>query len=560
MEFKDFLKKSNLEEHQYQVDGVEWCLKNEKEGNTVCEKNTIRGGFLCDDMGLGKTIQMLGVILENFHLKTLIVLPLALLKQWERVIKKLVGHQPLIFHGENKKEITLEKLKQSAIVLTTYGQLNYKIKTSALLRQVKWFRVIFDEAHHMRNEKTSVFKGALGLSANIRWLVTGTPIQNKINDFYNLASLLGVPSIYSQNESNLENFISRFMLRRTKESVGLKIPKKIEEVIHTTWENASENSYSLSVHNETKNSCIDDALEIKWLLQRFIRERQTCISASLMKDKIVPFVEKIKSKSSECSICLENIDLNISTEDNATEDNSDESNMMSPRRLKLCNHIFHKKCIEQWFSYEKTNCPYCREPATKYQLTTVEMNVIEEAMKCENSSKIRAVVKTLNERKGNGNSKIVFCHYKGEMDMIKNTLLRMDQGSAIHGSANEGYNIKIIDGRCSQKERNKILENEEKKETIILIQIQTGCEGLNLQWCNEVFFVSPHWNPSVEDQAVARCHRMGQEKSVYVFRYIMKMKCEDSKKGNKYTLDDFCVEKQKIKRELMREINDIAEM
>jgi SWI/SNF-related matrix-associated actin-dependent regulator of chromatin subfamily A3 len=538
MKFIDFLRKSNLTEHQYQVDGVEWCLKNEKEGNTICEKNTIRGGFMCDDMGLGKTIQMLGVILENFQLKTLIVLPLALVRQWECVIKKMVGHQPLIFHGKNKKEITLEKLNQSAIVLTTYGELNEKIKTSALLRRVKWFRVIFDEAHHMRNEKTSVFKGALSLSASIRWLMTGTPIQNKINDFYNLSALLGVPSIYSQNKANLEKFVSMFMLRRTKESIGLEIPKIIEEVIETTWENASENSYSLSIHNETNNSCIDDALEIKCLLQRFIRQRQTCISASLMKDKITPFVKKIKSKISDCSICLEEIDLSICIEDN------------SAMRLKLCDHVFHKKCIEEWFSYEKTNCPYCRESATKYELTTVEINVMEEAMECENSSKIRAVVKTLNERKGNGNSKIVFCHYKGEIDMIKTALLDME----------EGFNIKVIDGRCSQKERNKILENKENKEMIILIQIQTGCEGLNLQWCNEVYFVSPHWNPSVEDQAVARCHRMGQEKPVYVFRYVMMIKNETSKKGMNYTLDNFCVKKQEMKRNLMREINDISEM
>ena len=56
----------------------------------------------------------------------------------------------------------------------------------------------------------------------------------------------------------------------------------------------------------------------------------------------------------------------------------------------------------------------------------------------------------------------------------------------------------------------------------IILQIQTGCEGLNLQkYFSEIYFVSPHWNPAVEDQAIARCHRIGQEKEVHVFRFEM---------------------------------------
>ena len=54
------------------------------------------------------------------------------------------------------------------------------------------------------------------------------------------------------------------------------------------------------------------------------------------------------------------------------------------------------------------------------------------------------------------------------------------------------------------------------------MQIQTGCEGLNLQEnYSEIYFVSPHWNPAIEDQAIARCHRIGQLKQVYVFRFKM---------------------------------------
>ena len=63
MNFEKFLAKTKLERHQYQADGVEWCLKKEREGNSILGKYKIKGGFLCDEMGLGKTIQMLAVIM-----------------------------------------------------------------------------------------------------------------------------------------------------------------------------------------------------------------------------------------------------------------------------------------------------------------------------------------------------------------------------------------------------------------------------------------------------------------------------------------------------------------
>jgi SNF2 family DNA or RNA helicase len=63
---------------------------------------------------------------------------------------------------------------------------------------------------------------------------------------------------------------------------------------------------------------------------------------------------------------------------------------------------------------------------------------------------------------------------------------------------------------------------------VLILQIQTGCEGLNLQEnYSEIYFVSPHWNPAVEEQAIARCHRIGQKKEVFVYRFEMGNFVED---------------------------------
>ena len=102
----------------------------------------------------------------------------------------------------------------------------------------------------------------------------------------------------------------------------------------------------------------------------------------------------------------------------------------------------------------------------------------------------------------------MFCHFKEEIDIIQKRLWAIGITK-----------IAIFDGRVSNGERNDILT---MKNEVLILQIQTGCEGLNLQEnYNEIYFVSAHWNPAVEEQAIARCHRIGQTKDVVVYRFIM---------------------------------------
>jgi SNF2 family DNA or RNA helicase len=124
------------------------------------------------------------------------------------------------------------------------------------------------------------------------------------------------------------------------------------------------------------------------------------------------------------------------------------------------------------------------------------------------SSKLDSVVDTILANKGNGCGKLVFCHFREEIDEISRRL--------VDGGIDT---IACFDGRVTQTARQTILDAANE---VLILQIQTGCEGLNLQkHYSEIYFVSPHWNPCVEDQAVARCHRIGQEKEVKVYRFNM---------------------------------------
>ena len=91
---------------------------------------------------------------------------------------------------------------------------------------------------------------------------------------------------------------------------------------------------------------------------------------------------------------------------------------------------------------------------------------------------------------------------------------------------------------------------------MLILQIQTGCEGLNLQeHYSEIYFVSPHWNPAVEEQAIARCHRIGQTKEVSVTRFEMENFIKDvDQKVETITVDNYVSSIQDSKIKIINEI------
>jgi len=493
--FKNFLSKAGLDTEIHQLEGVDWCHQNEVHGHKVDDK-IVRGGLLADEMGLGKTIQMLGTMSGNPKDHTLIVLPKSLLKQWKDDIVKTLGIEPLTFHDTGKRNATRELLENSPIVLTTYSLITErttKQRTSkkekshnyhpvsnafALIQSIKWDRIIFDEAHHVRNTKTNIFNGAMSLIADIRWLVTGTPIQNRKRDFYSLCAVIGIPETYYTKEENLMELVRKFIKKRTKSQVGINLPELRTNIISVKWENEAERDLAEDFHSmlqfthvsksptKINNSIAFMGLQAgSMILPLLIKARQMCILPSL--------VEKSLKHFTEIGLMEEN---------------------------KETLEALHKS-----------------------------------------SSKMDAVINTLIERKNNGRQKLIFCHFRGEIDYIKKSLEEQGQ-----------MKIMTFDGRTPEKERKEALSSENRIDVLIL-QIQTGCEGLNLQHFSEVYFVSPHWNPAVEDQAIARCHRMGQNSDVDVFRFAM---AGFDEKNETRSLDEYASNLQDPKRVVMNIIDE----
>ena len=440
--FNRFLKHGKLERKQHQYDAVEWCLERERN-------STHQGGILADEMGLGKTIVMLGLLLCNYQRHTLVVLPVVLINQWREKIENTIGHEAIVFYGSERKRITNEELEKAPLIITSYTTLLVDSKKDKRIANRKWDRVIFDEAHYMRNPKSKIYKHVKKMNIKIRWMLTATPLQNKRGDFYALCRLLKFTLKDILNDEN-ENFIETIMLRRTKEDVGLDNIK-----VHTKFEN------------------------IGW----------------------TPVEEELGQEY---------------------HDGFHFSNLRREGR-RLPGHEILKQMLRA-----KQLC--------------VQPSLVPEASFVTDTSKIDNIINKIVERKNNGNRKIIFSHFRGEIDTLRDRLHE------------HSFSVAAIDGRTSKKQKQLILAND---YDVLLLQLKVGSEGLNLQQYNEIYFVSPSWNPFMEDQAVGRCNRIGQEKDVYVYRFSMNHltpyeRIEDIVQGK--NIENYSYGIQKQKKELFHQL------
>jgi len=415
-----WLSSRGLEKKVYQREGVAWCL--------CAEESELSGGFLADEMGLGKTIAMIGLGFARPVDRTLIVVPCALVEQWKAQLRRLDGRKLLVWH----KGIKLAHLLSIPIVIATYGKLAVtKKRELSDLHKVEWGRIIFDEAHHMRNKKTGAYMGGKLVRGGSKWLVTGTPIQNCARDFNSLCAVLGIAASKTADIPELKR---EYMLRRTKQEVGLSLPGLEEEEISVPWSKGGETRLACDIHASlpfNSGSGIDSSFAVDLgdysVLKLMMKARQVCAFPPILEDQMRDAVER---------------------------------NDIGPRH------------------------PYLQGAGSM--------------------SKMDSLLALLFENKGDGNGKLVFCQFHKEMDFLLGALRE------------KGIDAALFDGRISLGARRNLLKVPHE---VLIMQIQAGCEGLNLQeHYSDVYFLSPHWNPAIEDQAVARCHRFGQTKRVRVQR------------------------------------------
>jgi len=390
----------------YQHDGVKWMLRREQ-----CEP---QGGILADEVGTGKTVQTIATMLGNPLPRTLMVMPLSVMPQWVMQFKRFAPSlEVFCFHGKERKDEV--GFRSAQVVITTFGSLVPSSVPNAPMFRETWDRVVVDEAHHLKNKRSKRRTALASIFVQgPKWLLSATPIHNKITDYFSLQTYLDPEACRTVHQE--------LTLRRTKQQIAqwvprLALPKLVEEIVYVPMRPEEEANY----------------LEVFEKCQKLARK---------------------------------------------------EVSMARNNQLVLLSLLL--RCVQACIH------PKLAKP---------------DKLSGGGSSKMDAVAACIS---ANGNKTLVFCKFVKEIRWMEE-ILREKGVETYHlqGSLTPEERVAMING----------FQTSDCRNATFLIQIDCGGCGLNLEQATDVYVMSPHWNPCVEEQCVGRAHRQGQTSRVRVLRW-----------------------------------------
>ena len=264
----------------YQREGIQWA-------------HTLRtlqvGGLMADDMGLGKTLQTLCVLPP----KTLIIAPTSVLGSWLEQCKRFrPDFKVCLYHG------TQRVFDEQADAYITSFTL---VRSDQNILERQWNAIVIDEAHTLKNPLSLTFAAVQSLNSKWRIALTGTPIENSLQDLWAQFSLLNpglLPPYDTFREWPLEKIRSLtrpFILRRTKEEVAKDLPPKTEIILKCTLSDDERTTYDAILLATQRDLTTEDGVKLSALqiLEALLRLRQACCHPGLIAEN---YLQKSSAK------------------------------------------------------------------------------------------------------------------------------------------------------------------------------------------------------------------------------------------------------------------------
>ena len=504
---------------------------------------------------LGKTIQAVSLIMSDYPANdpTLVIVPPVALMQWSTEIAEYTDGKlkVLIHHNTDPKvkKLTVKDLRKYDVIMISYSGLEsiYRkeskgwkrddglVKENSRIHTIHYHRLILDEAHSIKTRTTSVAKACFALKANYKWCLSGTPVQNRIGEFFSLLRFLEVAPFasyfckicscselhWSQNEEKkctycnhsgfshvsifnqelltpitqaespemrkealgkLRLITDRIMLRRLKRdhTASMELPPK-EVVIHNEFFGEIERDFSSSIMTNTSRQ-FDTYVSRGVMLNNYanifgliMQMRQVANHPDLILKKHADGGQNVLV----CCICDETAE--------------------EPIRSR-CHHEFCRKCAKDYVrSFQggsgEPDCPHCHltlaidfdQPDIEQDEDHVKKSSIINRIKMEDwtsSTKIEMLIYDLYKlrSKKQTHKSIVFSQFTSMLQLVEWRLRRA------------GFNTVMLDGSMSPVQRQKSIEyfmNNVDVE-VFLVSLKAGGVALNLTEASRVFIIDPY--------------------------------------------------------------------
>ncbi|KAF4990389.1 hypothetical protein FGRMN_8524 [Fusarium graminum] len=553
----------------FQLEGLAWM--------TEMEKTEWKGGLLGDEMGLGKTIQAVSLIMSDYPAKqpTLVLVPPVALMQWQQEIKSYTDGtlKTFVYHGTNQrtKGMTARELKKFDVIMMSYNSLEsmYRkqekgfkrkdglYKERSVIHSIDFHRIILDEAHCIKTRTTMTAKACFALKTGFRWCLSGTPLQNRIGEFFSLIRFLNIRpfasylckqcpcstlewsmdensrcsgckhagmqhvSVFNQELLNpiqtygnygpgreafrkLRLMTDRIMLRRLKKDHTNSMELPVKEIyVDRQFFGEEENDFANSIMTSGQRK-FDTYVAQGVLLNNYAN----IFGLIMQMRQVADHPDLLLKKNAEggqnvliCCIC-----------DEPAEDTV----------RSRCKHDFCRACVGSYVrSTDEPDCPRCHiplsidleQPEIEQDENLVKKNSIINRIKMENwtsSSKIELLVHELHKlRSDNASHKsIIFSQFTTMLQLIEWRLRRA------------GITTVMLDGSMTPAQRQASIEHFMTNVNVecFLVSLKAGGVALNLTEASRVFIVDPWWNPAAEWQSADRCHRIGQTRPCTITR------------------------------------------